>query len=73
MPDRHLPGVTADDVGTFEDVADKAAATIQSLAARNAELRAELSALKKQGVEEVAHLLWQWTHPEPAAQAGPAQ
>ncbi len=31
------------------------------------------SALKKQGVEEVAHLLWQWTHPEPAAQAGPAQ
>ncbi len=24
------------------------------------------SALKKQGVEEVAHLLWQWTHPEAA-------
>lgn len=25
------------------------------------------SALKKQGVEEVAHLLWQWTHEPPAA------
>ena len=24
------------------------------------------SALKKQGVEETAQLLWQWTHPEPA-------
>ena len=26
------------------------------------------SALKKQGVEEVAQLLWQWSHPEPAAE-----
>jgi len=25
------------------------------------------SALKKQGVEETALLLWNWTHPEPAA------
>jgi GTP-binding protein len=25
------------------------------------------SALKKQGVEETAQLLWQWAHPEPAA------
>ena len=25
------------------------------------------SALKKQGVEETAQLLWQWAHPAPAA------
>ena len=30
------------------------------------------SALKKQGVEEVAHLLWQWTHPEVAGAAATA-
>ena len=38
------------------------------------------SALKKQGVEETAQLLWQWAHPAPAAdtqastdpEAGPA-
>ncbi|MFM1925396.1 MAG: putative GTP-binding protein EngB [Pseudomonadota bacterium] len=31
------------------------------------------SALKKQGVEDVAQLLWDWTHPADAANARPAQ
>ena len=32
------------------------------------------SALKKQGVDEVAQLLWQWSHPvQPAAQEAPAE
>jgi GTP-binding protein len=30
------------------------------------------SALKKKGVEEAAHLLWQWTHPADAAPPPPA-
>ena len=31
------------------------------------------SSLKKQGVEDVAQLLWDWTHPADAANAFPAQ
>jgi GTP-binding protein len=30
------------------------------------------SALKRQGIEETAHLLWQWTHPADAAPPTPA-
>ncbi|MNU09117.1 hypothetical protein D3C72_2555070 [compost metagenome] len=30
------------------------------------------SALKKQGVDEVAQLLWQWAHPVPGAEAAPS-
>lgn len=46
------------------------ALSITRLNAGGGEVRL-FSALKKQGVEEVAQLLWQWSHPEPtAAQAG---
>lgn len=46
------------------------ALSITRLNAGGGEVRL-FSALKKQGVEEVAQLLWQWSHPEPTApQAG---
>ncbi|WP_236589867.1 ribosome biogenesis GTP-binding protein YihA/YsxC [Ramlibacter aurantiacus] len=46
------------------------ALSIMRLQAGGGEVRL-FSALKKQGVEETAHLLWQWVHP--AAEAAPGQ
>jgi GTP-binding protein len=45
------------------------ALSIARLQAGGGEVRL-FSALKKQGLEEVAQLLWDWTHPTPAAESG---
>ncbi|WP_027014081.1 ribosome biogenesis GTP-binding protein YihA/YsxC [Comamonas composti] len=47
------------------------ALSIMRLNAGGGEVRM-FSALKKQGVGDVAQLLWHWSHPEPAAAADPA-
>ena len=45
------------------------ALSIARLQAGGGEVRM-FSALKRQGVDEVAQLLWQWAHPEPSPQSG---